>query len=62
MGIKFKNGFNVDVPYDILHTNPVRFSRITFAQEILNQIGISILNRIKISGDPMQRIFILRDG
>ena len=25
LGIKFKNGFNIDVPYDILHTNPVRF-------------------------------------
>ena len=25
LGIKFRNGFNVEVPYDILHTHPVRF-------------------------------------
>ena len=32
LGIKFKNGFNIDVPYDVLHTNPVRFLMITFVQ------------------------------
>ena len=27
LGIKFKNGFTVEVPYDILHTHSVRFQR-----------------------------------
>ena len=31
LGIKFKNGFNIDVPYDVLHTNPVRVL-ITFVR------------------------------
>ena len=25
LGIKFRNGFNVEVPCDVLHTHPVRF-------------------------------------
>ena len=31
LGIKFKNGFTVEVPYDILHTHSVRFQRIVDA-------------------------------
>ena len=27
LGIKFKNGFTVEVSYDILHTHSVRFQR-----------------------------------
>ena len=38
LGIKFKNGFNVEVPYDVLHTHPVRFSRTrTCSESVPNQ-------------------------
>ena len=29
-GIKFKNGFNVEIPYDLLHTHPGTDTRIIF--------------------------------
>ena len=33
LGIKFRNGFNVEVPYDVLHTHPVRV--FNFADELM---------------------------
>ena len=38
IGIKFKNGFNVEIPNDILHINPgLRFN---FSQIIINFLNL----------------------
>ena len=67
LGIKFRNGFNVEVPYDVLHTHPVRFSihadeGISTSRPRVPDPPVINRNHLKISGDQMQMISILKDG